>query len=224
MTDTQVDTRVGEVLAELAALEDPRAREVNERHGDDHGVNLSKLRGLAKALKIDQDLALQLWATDDTAARLVAILISRPKLYSAAELDAMLRVAKDRPERLGAGGVRRLGERDRVPIWIRDLHVTDAVRVGLDRLVLDALGSEMLEERVEPGNGEGDPTRTHPCHVRLDEERGVLVDIPEHLVPDAKVSGSPEEPGVPVDAGVEIGYRDTGVKVGDRALHASSLT
>ena len=50
MTDTQVDTRVGEVLAELAALEDPRAREVNERHGDDHGVNLTKLRGVAKAL------------------------------------------------------------------------------------------------------------------------------------------------------------------------------
>jgi hypothetical protein len=30
---------VAEVLAELAALEDPRAREANEKHGDDHGVN-----------------------------------------------------------------------------------------------------------------------------------------------------------------------------------------
>jgi hypothetical protein len=39
---------VGEVVAELAALEDPRAREVNEKHGDDHGVNLSKLPALAK--------------------------------------------------------------------------------------------------------------------------------------------------------------------------------
>ena len=37
------DDRVGAVLAELAALEDPRMREVNERHGDDHGVNLTKL-------------------------------------------------------------------------------------------------------------------------------------------------------------------------------------
>jgi len=92
--DTQVDARVEGVLAELGALEDPRAREVNARHGDDHGVNLSKLRAVAKALKIDQDLALRLWATDDTAARLVAILISRPKLYSAAELDGMLREAR----------------------------------------------------------------------------------------------------------------------------------
>jgi hypothetical protein len=37
--------------------------------------------------------------------------------------------------------------------------VTDAVRVGLDRFVLDALGSEALEERVEPTDGEGDPAR-----------------------------------------------------------------
>ena len=41
------ETTVAEVMAELAELEDPRTREVNEKHGDDHGVNLSKLRALA---------------------------------------------------------------------------------------------------------------------------------------------------------------------------------
>ncbi|ANJ28696.1 DNA alkylation repair protein [Agromyces aureus] len=87
-------TGVGEVLAELAALEDPKARAINERHGDDHGVNLSQLRALAKRLKTQQDLAGELWSTGDTPARLVAILISRPKEYSAAELDAMLREAR----------------------------------------------------------------------------------------------------------------------------------
>jgi len=46
---------VAEVMAELTLLEDPKAREVNERHGDDHGVNLSKLRGIAKRLKTQQD-------------------------------------------------------------------------------------------------------------------------------------------------------------------------
>ena len=85
---------VDSVLAELAALEDPKVRAVNERHGDDHGVNLTKLRGVAKELKIQPDLARELWATGNTPARLVAILISRPKLYSAAELDAMLREAR----------------------------------------------------------------------------------------------------------------------------------
>ncbi|WP_421732459.1 DNA alkylation repair protein [Cellulomonas sp.] len=89
-----MESTVSGVLAELAALEDPKIRAVNERHGEDHGVNLTKLRAVAKDLKIQQDLAVQLWATGDTAARLVAILISRPKLYSAAELDAMLRDAR----------------------------------------------------------------------------------------------------------------------------------
>ena len=87
-------TIVAEVMAELAALEDPKAREVNERHGDDHGVNLGKLRAVAKRLKIQQDLALELWATEDTAARLLALLICRPKAFGRDELDAMLRQAR----------------------------------------------------------------------------------------------------------------------------------
>lgn len=85
---------MAEVLADLAALEDPKARAVNEKHGDDHGVNLSKLRALAKELKTQQDLARQLWATGDTAARLVALLICRPKAFERDELDTMLREAR----------------------------------------------------------------------------------------------------------------------------------
>lgn len=85
---------VDDVLAELTALEDPKIRAVNERHGDDHGVNLTQLRAVAKGLKTDHELAARLWETDDTAARLVAILISRPKLYTATQLDTMLRDAR----------------------------------------------------------------------------------------------------------------------------------
>jgi len=93
-TDVLSQATVGTVLADLAALEDPKIRAVNERHGDDHGVNLTKLRAVAKGLKTDHELAGRLWETGDTAARLVAILISRPKAYSGAELDAMLREAR----------------------------------------------------------------------------------------------------------------------------------
>ena len=88
------ETIVAEVMAELAALEDPKAREVNEKHGDDHGVNLGKLRALAKRLKTQQELARQLWETDNTAARLLAILICRPKAFERDELDVMLREAR----------------------------------------------------------------------------------------------------------------------------------
>lgn len=88
------ETAVGEVMVQLAALEDPRIRAVNERHGDDHGVNLTRLRAVAKQLKTQHDLAQALWETGDTAARLVALLICRPKAYSVAELDDMLREAR----------------------------------------------------------------------------------------------------------------------------------
>ena len=82
-----------EVLAELAALEDPKVRAINERHGDDHGVNLTTLRGIAKRLKARPDLARELWGSGDSAAKLLAILLSRPKDYGQAELDGMLREA-----------------------------------------------------------------------------------------------------------------------------------
>ncbi|MEU7004988.1 DNA alkylation repair protein [Nonomuraea sp. NPDC046570] len=88
------ETTLAEVMAELAEFEDPKIREVNEKHGDDHGVNLSKLRALAKRLKTQQELACQLWETDDTAARLLAILICRPKAFERDELDVMLREAR----------------------------------------------------------------------------------------------------------------------------------
>lgn len=85
------ETTVAQVMAELAVLEDPKMREVNVKHGDDHGVNLTKLRALAKQLKTQQDLARDLWETDDTAARLLAILICRPRAFERDELDTMLR-------------------------------------------------------------------------------------------------------------------------------------
>lgn len=91
MADSPV---LAEVLEQIAALEDPRIREVNARHGDDHGVNLTKLRGIAKAIKTNDEFARELWATGETDARLLALLIAKPRVYSADELDAMLREAR----------------------------------------------------------------------------------------------------------------------------------
>ncbi|WP_261623865.1 DNA alkylation repair protein [Nesterenkonia marinintestina] len=80
-----------QVLKELADLEDPKILAVNRKHGDDHAVNLTTLRAVAKRLKTQHDLAVELWATDDSAARLLALLICRPKAFTPDELDAMLR-------------------------------------------------------------------------------------------------------------------------------------
>lgn len=82
---------VPEALGELAALEDPKLRAANEKRSDDHGINLSRMRALAKRIKTDHALATQLWATGETAPRLLAILICTPRAFSPEELDAMLR-------------------------------------------------------------------------------------------------------------------------------------
>jgi 3-methyladenine DNA glycosylase AlkD len=94
VTGTTTGTTVAEVLAELAGLEDPATRAVNARHGDDHGVNLGELRALAKRLRTQHELAVGLWGTGNTAARLLAILVCRPKAFGRDELDAMLRQAR----------------------------------------------------------------------------------------------------------------------------------
>ena len=49
-------TTAAEVLSGVAGLEDPKARAVNEKHGDDHGVNLGKLLVVAKRLKTQADM------------------------------------------------------------------------------------------------------------------------------------------------------------------------
>jgi 3-methyladenine DNA glycosylase AlkD len=92
--DPTVAGAVAELMAELAELDDPRSREINERHGDDHGVNLTTLRTIAKRLKIQHALALELWHTGDSAARLLALLTCRPKLFTREQLDTMLRESR----------------------------------------------------------------------------------------------------------------------------------
>ncbi|GAA4524476.1 DNA alkylation repair protein [Brachybacterium paraconglomeratum] len=86
---------VAALREELAGLEDERIRAVNARRGDDHAVNLTKLRGIAKRVKVQPGLAKALWETpaQDSTPKLLALLISRPKQYSQEDLDRMLREA-----------------------------------------------------------------------------------------------------------------------------------
>lgn len=85
---------VGSCRLVVVLAYDPKMRAMNERHGDDHGVNLTKLRAIAKRLNKQPELARQLWATDETAALLLALLVSSPKAYERDELDRMLREAR----------------------------------------------------------------------------------------------------------------------------------
>ncbi|WP_312856780.1 hypothetical protein [Arthrobacter mobilis] len=59
-------------------------------------MNLDRLRTLVKRLKTRQDPACELRATDDTAARLLAVLVCRPEAFEPGELVALLHGSRAR--------------------------------------------------------------------------------------------------------------------------------
>ncbi|MCX7302647.1 MAG: DNA alkylation repair protein [Rhodobacterales bacterium] len=85
---------VDEALDRLRALRNPTMWDLNERNGarqKQFGVKMGDIRGVAKEIKTDHALALQLWATEIVDARLLAILILKPEKLTVDELDRMVR-------------------------------------------------------------------------------------------------------------------------------------
>lgn len=85
---------VEQVLAQLESLGDEKRRAHNIKTGapdNQFGAKLGDVRGLAKKIRTDHELALKLWATGNVEAQLVATLIMKPKSLSARELDALTR-------------------------------------------------------------------------------------------------------------------------------------
>ena len=87
---------------------------------------------------------------------------------------------------------RRLGERDGVAIWIGNLPVADAVRVGLDWFVLDPLGNETLEERIEPSDAGSDAAGARLRPVRLNEQPGGSSIFQRFSFPTRRSGGRPK--------------------------------
>ncbi len=83
-----------EALAQLKALGDEKVRTLNIRNGageNQFGVKLGDIRALAKKIKSDPELAMALWETGNLDARLLAILILKPKNLSGEAMDRMVR-------------------------------------------------------------------------------------------------------------------------------------
>lgn len=87
-----------ETLAKLEALGDEKRRAWNVRNGagraKQFGVATGDIRALAKKIKTNHELALQLWKTGNIDARMLAILLMKPRELSAKELDKMVRQAR----------------------------------------------------------------------------------------------------------------------------------
>jgi len=81
-------------MARLEALGNATVRQRNVQNGageNQFGVKLGDLRTLAKSIKTNHELALALWNTGNLDAMFLATLLFRPRAFSAAELDTMVR-------------------------------------------------------------------------------------------------------------------------------------
>ena len=83
-----------DALAALKARSDPGTYALHERNGAagrQFGVKMGDIRTLAKTIKTDHALALQLWDTAIIDARLLAILLMKPKALTPEQLESLLK-------------------------------------------------------------------------------------------------------------------------------------
>lgn len=85
-----------DALACLESLGHETVRAQNRRRGigdDQFGVRLGDIRALAATIKTDDALAAALWDTGNLDARLLAVLLLKPKALSRETMDQMVRSA-----------------------------------------------------------------------------------------------------------------------------------
>jgi 3-methyladenine DNA glycosylase AlkD len=83
-----------QALAQLKKLGDDKVRALNIRNGagtSQFGVKLGDIRKLAAKIKSDHALALELWETGNLDARLLGVLLMKPKELSRDEMDRLVR-------------------------------------------------------------------------------------------------------------------------------------
>jgi 3-methyladenine DNA glycosylase AlkD len=83
-----------QILKQLEALGDEKRRAHNARNGagkNQYGVKMGDIRNVAKKLKTDHTLALELWKTGNVEAQLVATLIIHIQSLSADDMDRLVR-------------------------------------------------------------------------------------------------------------------------------------
>lgn len=155
-------------MKELESHGDERVRAMNLRNGSSEnqfGVKMGDIRALAKKIKLDHKLAMELWATGNEDARFLAILVMKPKELSAKEMNELVRsmtfthvamwlrryVIRKHPDR------EKLREK-----WMKVKHPM-AARMGwaltADRMAKesDGLDLEALLDRIEAEMGGAPP-------------------------------------------------------------------
>ncbi|MFN8239430.1 MAG: DNA alkylation repair protein [Bacteroidales bacterium] len=84
---------VKEILARLEAMGSEKVRAINRRQGagdNQYGVKMGDIRAMAREIKTDHNLALQLWKTGNIEARFLAVLIMNPGKLSSDEIKSLV--------------------------------------------------------------------------------------------------------------------------------------
>jgi 3-methyladenine DNA glycosylase AlkD len=82
-----------EALKVLESCGNPRIRAMNSKNGapdNQFGVKLGDIRGIAKSIKTNHELGLDLWQSGNLEAMFLATLIMKPNLLSEEELERMV--------------------------------------------------------------------------------------------------------------------------------------
>ncbi|WP_316823791.1 DNA alkylation repair protein [Pedobacter miscanthi] len=82
-----------ETLSSLESLADEKARKQHLKNGAREnlfGVKMGDIRNIAKKIKTDHQLALELWETGNIDARMLAILIINPKELFPSDIEQMV--------------------------------------------------------------------------------------------------------------------------------------
>lgn len=86
-----------ETLSQLKALTNEKMYKHNKKNGvgdNQYGVKLGDIKAMAKKIKINHGLALELWETGNLDAMLLAILLLDLKSISANDMDKLVRSVK----------------------------------------------------------------------------------------------------------------------------------
>jgi 3-methyladenine DNA glycosylase AlkD len=87
-------TTLSDTLVQLESLGNEKIRAMNKKNGagdNQFGVRLGDIRKVATQIKSDHELALALWETGNVDARLLAILLIKPKTLWRDEIERMVR-------------------------------------------------------------------------------------------------------------------------------------
>lgn len=119
-------TTLKNALAQLEALGSEKVRAQNRRSGakdNQFGVRLGDIRKVAAKIKASHQLAIELWGTGNLDARLLAVLLIKPKDLSRNEMDRMVRSVDFAPvaDWLSAYVVKKHSDKESLRLsWMED--------------------------------------------------------------------------------------------------------